>query len=89
MAAKLRLDSRGQERTVRRDTIVLGVAALVSLLLSPLTAVWALVLGVPAVAVGWLLAGAGTPWARGMVLVAAGVLLGTVPYYVLAVLAAA
>jgi hypothetical protein len=67
----------------RRYVLVAGV---LSLLLSPATAVWAVVVGVPLVVVGALTARSG---AGGVVLaVGAGVLLGVVPYFALAVVQA-
>jgi hypothetical protein len=66
-------------RTARSDLLILGGAAFVSMVLSPITAVWAVVLGVPVALLGRLLR------RRTLWLVASGVLLGTVPYFALAV----
>lgn len=77
------------KRTRSRSVTVLTVAALASLVLSPITAVWALLLGplllVTGMLVWWL-----RPQGRGMLLLSAGlgVILGVLPYFLLAALQA-
>lgn len=88
MAGKTLTAAPGGTRMARRDRTVVAVAAVVSLILSPVTAVWALVIGVPAALVAWLLLRAGQTSARTAALVSAGVVLGTLPYYLLAVVTA-
>jgi len=69
-------------------TPVLVVAALASLLLSPITAVWAVALG-SAMSAAALVLGTGSPGRRPLLLYAGvGVLLGTLPYFLLALLQA-
>ncbi len=72
-------DTVPARRTAWSDLLTVGGAALVSMVLSPITVVWAVVLGVPVALLGWLLR------RRTLWLVAVGVLLGTVPYFALAV----
>jgi ABC-type spermidine/putrescine transport system permease subunit II len=68
-------------RLSRRDVVLVGAAAAVSLLLSPFTAIYAVLLGVPVALVGWALSRGGRrPAARRMSLLAVGVALGAVPY---------
>lgn len=65
------------------------VAALASLVLSPITAVWALLVGPLLLAAGMLVSWL-RPRGRGMLLVFAGlgVILGVLPYFLLAALQA-
>ena len=67
-----------------RGLAALAAAAAASLLLSPITAVFAVVLGVPLALTGWVLARAtGRPAARTVAMVGAGLALGAVPYFLL------
>lgn len=68
---------------------VLAISAIASLLLSPITAVWALLVGSSLVVIGGV-ASRLHPMSRGMLLMAAGagVILGVLPYFVLAVIQA-
>lgn len=78
------------QRISRRDAWVVGSAALASLLLSPIVAVWAVGIGVPALLLGWVLQRAApSAAARTLTLVAAGVVLGALPYFVAAAVIAA
>jgi len=76
------------ERTARADLLTVGVAALVSMVLSPITVIWAVVVSVPVALASWILSRTVWPRARTVWLAALGVLLGTVPYFVLAVVQA-
>jgi len=70
-------------------TPVLVVAALASLLLSPITAVWAVALGFALSVAGLLVLRTGSPGQRPLLLYAGiGVVLGTLPYFLLALLQA-
>jgi hypothetical protein len=70
-------------------TPVLVVAALASFLLSPITAVWAVALGFAMSAVGLLVLRTGSSGRRPLLLSAGiGVVLGTLPYFLLALLQA-
>ncbi len=73
------------DRPAHRDRWIVGIAALVSLLLSPITVIWAVGLGVPVGVAGWVLSRTVWPSARPVWLAAAGVVLGTVPYFAIAV----
>ncbi len=84
------IDPRPAPRISRRDATVIAVAAVASLLLSPITVVWAVALGVPAALLGWAL----ERWApsaasRTPLLVAVGVVLGALPYLIVAAVIAA
>jgi hypothetical protein len=77
-------------RAPRREAAVVGVAAGVSLLLSPITAVWAIVLGVPVALLAWGIDRlAHQPAARTVMLIALGVVLGAAPYFLAAAAIAA
>ena len=71
-------------RSGRADALIVGASALVSLLLSPITVIWAVVVGLPVALVAWALSRTVWPRARVLWLVAVGALLGTIPYFVLA-----
>ncbi len=78
-------DTAPARRSILGDVLTVVPAALLSLLLSPIIVIWALVLGVPAALLGWSLTRRGSAGGRSMMLVAVGVLLGTVPYFVAAI----
>lgn len=72
---------RSSRRLPRRDVILVGCSALVSLLLSPFTAIWAVLLGAPIALICWALSRGGrVPAARTAMLIAFGVGLGSIPY---------
>lgn len=71
-------------RRARRELLLVGGAALVSMLLSPITVIWAVVLGVPVAVVAWIVSRSGSSRARTVALVATGVVVGTLPYFALA-----
>ena len=74
----------------RAPATVVMLAAAVSLLLSPITAVWAIVVGVPAALLASGLDRAmRRRWTRTVLLIALGVVLGAVPYFLAAALIAA
>ena len=69
-----------------RDVLTVVAAAVASMLLSPVIVAYAIVLGTPVAVAGWVLARrTGRGWARRCWLVAAGVVLGAIPYLLLAV----
>lgn len=70
------------ETTARVDGRLTLAAALVSLVLSPITAVWALVVGVPLALGGAVTAGRRA--GRVALALGLGLLLGTAPYFLLA-----
>jgi len=72
-------------RTGRRGAAILLAAAVVSFMLSPLTAVFALVLGPLTALAAWPFALLGSVGAKQVLLLAAGVILGALPYFVAAV----
>ncbi len=79
------MTTAGAERSIgrlpRRDVVLVASAATVSLLLSPFTAIYALMLGVPLALVAWALSlGGRRPAARTAALIALGVVLGALPY---------
>lgn len=73
--------NRSSRRLPRRDVILVGSSALVSLLLSPFTAIWAVVLGAPVALFGGALSRGGRrSGARTALLIAVGIMLGAIPY---------
>lgn len=85
-------DQSTTERTRRHSSagvIALTIAGLASLVLSPITAVWALLLGPLLVLAGLVVSGLRLQ-GRGMLLMyaGAGVIIGVVPYFLLAVIQA-
>lgn len=81
-------DTAPARRSTLGDVLTVVPAALLSLLLSPIIVIWALVLGVPAALLGWSMSRRGSTRGRSMMLVAVGVLLGTLPYFVAAIVTA-
>ena len=76
------------QTAARADGRLTLAAALVSLVLSPITAVWALVVGVP-LALGGIVTAGRLPAGRVALALGLGLLLGTAPYFVLAAVQAA
>jgi len=77
-----------QGATGRRGAAILVAAAFVSFMLSPVTAVFALVLGPLLALVVWPFALLGSVGARQVLFLAAGVILGALPYFVAGVVIA-
>jgi hypothetical protein len=68
--------------------VILLLAALVSFLLAPVTAVLAMVAGPLLALVAWPLALLGNVGARQVLYAAAGIIIGALPYFVAAVIVA-
>jgi hypothetical protein len=67
-----------------RDWIAFGVVAVISVVLSPITAVWAVLLGLVLVVAGSASRWSGLGWGPAVALVGAGMVAGTLPYFALA-----
>ena len=64
-----------------RDWAAFGVVAVISVVLSPITAVWAVLVGLVVVLTGWTARWSGLGWGNPVALAGAGMAAGTLPYF--------